>query len=138
MATKFEEGIGTVDGVNVTFYTSVPYQAGTLSYFLNGQLKGKDDDDGWFETDPTTGRVDLKEAPLPGDVHEPADDVVQFFYTPFGDVVERLVDQISFLVGRVREVQTVSGGIREVHRLQANLVEIDPIKGRLVVLDEVV
>jgi len=114
MPPKFEPGIGTVDGANKTFYTPTPYQAGTLALLLNGQLKVRDNDDGWFETDPSSGRVDLKEAPLPGDADEPADDVVQFYYIPIGDVQSQIVDQISFLKGRIREV----------HRLRATLYPV--------------
>ena len=127
MTPKFEPGIGTVDGANKTFYTPTPYQTGTLSYFLNGQLKQQANDDGWFETDPSSGRVDLKEAPLPGDAVEPADDVVQFYYISAADAALQVQDQIAFLKGRVREV----------YRLKVTLNPVDPIKGRLRVVDEV-
>lgn len=109
MPPKFEQGIGTVDGVNVTFYTSVPYQTGTLAMLLNGQLKVGENDDGWFETDPSIGRVDLKEPPQPGDAVEPADDVVQFFYIPADDTRLQIMDQITYLKGRLRDVHRLSG-----------------------------
>lgn len=111
MAAKFEPGIGTVDGVNKTFYTSEPYQAGTLVFLLNGQAKVRENDDGWFDTDPATGRVDLKEAPLPGDPDEPADDVVQFFYIPAADALAPVSDT-AYLLGRPRKTHHLKATLR--------------------------
>jgi hypothetical protein len=64
---RFEKLIGDIDGVNTTFTTSVPYQSGTIAVMLNGQLKDRTFDDGWIGTDPSSGIVDLKEAPIVGD-----------------------------------------------------------------------
>ena len=60
------EAIGTVDGVNVDFQTTVAYFPGTLWFFLNGQLIPRVDDDGGLVE---LGGVDvrLKEAPRAGD-----------------------------------------------------------------------
>ncbi len=73
MIIHTEVGLGIVDGANTTFFTSKPYQFGTVMYLLNGLLKVKEYDDGFVETDPLTGEIQLKEAPLTGDV-------VQFTY----------------------------------------------------------
>lgn len=74
---RFEVPAGAVDGGNTTFTTSVPYQPGTTAVFLNGLLLRPDLDDGWLETDPTTGVIDLKEAPRGTPV---CPDVVQVFF----------------------------------------------------------
>ncbi len=68
-----EVGLGAADGVNTVFFTSVPYAADTIDYRLNGQLKVRYYTDGFIETDPSTGEVQLNEAPQTGDV-------VQFTY----------------------------------------------------------
>jgi hypothetical protein len=65
---QFEVLTGTIDGVNTTFTTSVPYTPTTTAVFVSGQLKRPDLDDGWLETDPTTGTIDFKIAPIVGDV----------------------------------------------------------------------
>lgn len=38
MRPIFEQASGVVDGVNTDFWTSLPYTAGTLAVFLDGQL----------------------------------------------------------------------------------------------------
>ena len=70
---RFDVLSGTIDGANQVFTTPAPYAAGSTALFLNGQLKLDTNDDGWVETDPATGVLTLKEAPLAGDV-------VQAFY----------------------------------------------------------
>lgn len=72
----FEVPTGVVDGVNKTFYTSLPYSPRSTAVFLNGQLKRQDFEDGWVETDPSSGRIDLREAPK----ISVGPDVVQVFY----------------------------------------------------------
>ena len=62
---KLEEATGDVNGVNVTFFTSLSYQSGTLRLFFNGQLiRASDDGYGFTETNPSTGEFTLKEPPL--------------------------------------------------------------------------
>jgi hypothetical protein len=60
------EAVGTIDGVNVDFQTTVAYQAGTVWLFLNGQLIPRDNDDGGLVEQ---GGVDVRllEAPRVGD-----------------------------------------------------------------------
>lgn len=78
MATpRFEVALGVSDGVNLVFFTpTAPYLPGSVAVFLNGQLKRADFMDGWVETNPVTGEVDLLIAPLGG----APPDVVQIFY----------------------------------------------------------
>lgn len=61
-----EVASGDVNGVNDTFYTSVPYQSGTLKLWYNGILIRRDDDDGFIETNPATGEFQVKEPPEGG------------------------------------------------------------------------
>jgi len=72
---RIEEGVGVIDGVNVTFYTpTAPYGIGSVRYYLNGQLQTEDN---VVEVDPASGEVRVdgngQVPPRPGDV-------VQFFY----------------------------------------------------------
>jgi len=62
-----EVPIGDINGVNVTFYTSVAYQSGTLREWMNGILIRSSDDDGFTETNPATGEFQTKVALLNGD-----------------------------------------------------------------------
>lgn len=55
---------GPVDSSNRMFYTPTPYTPGTLAVFLNGQLKPRDQTDGYVETNPATGEFTMNEAPL--------------------------------------------------------------------------
>ena len=81
MATpRFEVPSGTIDGVNTTFTTSLPYQAGSLAVFINGLLMRADLLDGWVETAPTTGTFDLKEAPRVGPSGGGCEDVIKVFF----------------------------------------------------------
>ncbi len=99
----FEVLTGIIDGINKTFYTSVPYKSGSLAVLLNGQLKHKDRPKyGWIETSPSIGCVDLTTPPLLGDV-------VQAFF----------LDTSS------------AQPIEEVCTLRAVLVDVDAISGRI-------
>lgn len=74
---RFEVPSGTIDGVNTTFTTSVPYRAGSTAVFVNGILLKADLMDGWAETDPDSGIFDMSEAPVSFGV---SPDVVQVFF----------------------------------------------------------
>lgn len=81
MATpRFEVLSGTIDGVNTTFTVSTAYQPGSTAVFINGLLMREDLVDGWIETDPSTGTIDLKEAPRDGPSGGPCPDVLQMFF----------------------------------------------------------
>jgi hypothetical protein len=66
-----ELAIGTIDGNNVDFQTSVAYFPGTLFAYLNGQLLGQDDDDGPIELGGVNVR--MRRAPI-------SDDTLHFWY----------------------------------------------------------
>jgi len=55
-----------VDGVNTLFTTSLPYEAGSLQVYINGQLKEPSLVDGWVEMGGVN--VTLSEAPKTGDI----------------------------------------------------------------------
>lgn len=67
MPVKIEDAIGVVDGANQDFQTTLPYIAGTLFVFFNGQLQNDTDPDfGWSETGITMFR--MTKPPLVGDL----------------------------------------------------------------------
>lgn len=103
---RFEVASGAIDGVNTTFTVSVAYTPNTTAVFLNGKLYRKDWDDGWVETNPTLGVLDLNEAPVPGDV-------VQIFFT----------DTAAPLPGE--EVTTLHGVLMEVGELRGMLLDVE-------------
>jgi len=109
---RFEVPTGVVDGVNKTFYVSVPYVPGTTAVFLNGQLKRHDWDDGWVETDPWTGRIDLKEAPRVGSgLPYTCCDIVQVFFLDTSPVDES--SEITPLHGRIEADVSLQGLLSE-------------------------
>lgn len=63
----FESLTGTIDGVNTVFTASSAYIAGSTVVFLRAIPRIITNDDGWVETDPSTGIVTLNEAPLVDD-----------------------------------------------------------------------
>jgi hypothetical protein len=77
--SRKELAIGAVDGVNATFRTTWPYEPGTLKPFLNGWLLNTLSDNGFDETDPSSGIFDLKIPPRATPVDNP--DVVYVLYT---------------------------------------------------------
>lgn len=95
---KFEVATGAIDGVNTTFYVSVPYAPNTVAVLLNGMALRKDYANGWIETDPTLGKLNLKEAPLLGDIiqvffsYTPADGQLDLLGTPRFEVASGVVD----------------------------------------------
>lgn len=60
-ASVIDELSGTIDGVNKVFTTPAAYKTGSVVIFINGQLKRRDDDDGWTELG--SNQIELKEAP---------------------------------------------------------------------------
>lgn len=144
MLPRFENANGTVDGVNLTFYTpTFPYQAGSLAVFFNGQLKRADLMDGWVETSPSTGRFDLLIAPLDSDV-------LQVFYldlsspvtietevTPMRGVIRALGDlegrlsEETVILGEVRAAGSLFGSVLEVTSMQGVIMDTQVVQGKL-------
>lgn len=135
---RFEVPTGDIDGVNTTFYTAVPYQAGSIAYFCNGVLLRRPDDDGWTETDPSTGRVDLSEAPLVGDT-------VQFFYLDTAPPLPS--EEITAILGTIVAVVEVAGTILDADTVEGRVLDaaisatIEPdlmLDGRIVEIQRIV
>jgi hypothetical protein len=104
---RFEVPSGTIDGVNTVYTVSMPYGAGTTAVFINGQLMEKSLDDGWFETDPTSGVVTLKEAPRSSGA---CPDVIQIFFL---DTAAPLPEsQVCKLKGYIKSSPTLRGSLR--------------------------
>lgn len=68
---------GLVDGTNVIFETNVPYLAGSVRVFVNGQLKTKALQDGWVELGGK--KIRMLEAPK---AFPRFPDVLQAYYIP--------------------------------------------------------
>ena len=89
--TRIVTAGGAIDGVNVKFYTPVPYVPGSTTYILNGRTRRADLDDGYTESSPGTGEITVSEAPLPGDV-------VQIFFTDTAPSVSSPIEKLSAAV----------------------------------------
>lgn len=120
---RFEVGIGAIDGANLVFHVSVPYQPGTVAYFLNGQLKRADYDDGWSESDPATGEITLKEAPQSANFS----DVVQFFFIDTSPVLPESV--LTSLRGRLIQAAEISASIAMLEAVGGTLEQLQGITG---------
>ena len=101
---RFEVPTGAVDGVNTVYYVSLPYVAGSTAVWLNGILLERTLDDGWTESDPSTGEITLKEAPQGSGA---CPDVIQVF---FKDTTEDAPETVvEVLVGTIEEDAGISG-----------------------------
>lgn len=113
---RYEVPAGVIDGVNTVFTTLSSYVPGSTAYFLNGQLKRPDYDDGWVETSPAGGVFTVKEAPE-------VDDVVQLFYLDSTislvsveevcDIMGILVEEDDAIEGQVEDESPISGAVEE-------------------------
>lgn len=131
---KFEVPVGAINGVNTTFFVSTPYSSGSTAFFLNGQLKRIDFDDGWFETNPASGEVTAKEPPVTGDV-------VQIFYLDTspalpGEEVTPLRGRITSLggsavAGRLRDSEVLVGAVLLSGGVGGRLIDPEPVGGLL-------
>ena len=81
---RLEQAIGVVNGINLDFEVPVAYMSGSLVVFRNGQQLKRELDNGWIETDPTTGKFQMKIAPLapyPGSLDDCGDIIFAYFNT---------------------------------------------------------
>jgi hypothetical protein len=117
---RFEPVTGTVDGVNKLFRTFVPYTAGTLAVFLNGQLLKQEHNDGWVENDPWRGYFSYKIAPLTGDVP-------QVFYLAL-EGTEGTQEQISRVIVTLEEVDNAVGYFQDSGKLVVQSVEGESVQ----------
>jgi hypothetical protein len=101
----------------------VPYVANTTAVFVNGKMYRRDWDDGWLETSPSHGVVELKEAPLPGDV-------VQIFFTDTASPQPE--EEVTIISGCLVEVDQFRGKLSEAEMRLGRVYELDGLDGRLV------
>ena len=101
---RIEEGVGTIDGANTTFFTpTAPYGAGSVRYYLNGQLA---EEVCVTEVDPASGEIEVDTAPRVGDV-------VQFFYDDESSAAPPEAGRtIRPIVGRIEAVYELHGSLR--------------------------
>jgi hypothetical protein len=123
----FEVPSGAINGVNVVFNVSQPYQPGTTAVFLNGLLLRPDYTDGWVESDPATGEVTLKEPPR---VTKITPDVVQVFYIDTSPaVLEATI--VCRLVGRLEDKTELTGHLAPSEPLRGSLDVSGALAGHL-------
>ena len=129
----FEIPVGVIDGVNLIFTVSTPYQPGSTAVFLNGQLKTKGLDDGWAETDPIAGSITMKEAPrgTPG-----CPDVVQVFFLDTSPALpETVIEHLTGTIGDGAPEDTLQGELLPEVLLGAAVDDSDGLLGAIL-LDE--
>lgn len=144
---KFETPTGTIDGANTVFFVSQPYVPGSTAVWINGILLDKSLDDGWIESDPSTGEITFKEAPQGSGA---CPDVLQVFYKDTSEdspetVIEEIcgvVEDFSSLDGNLFEIEdtlfgvlsgdlVVSGLLQEEASVVFGVLEDDTITGIL-------
>jgi hypothetical protein len=128
---RFEVPAGAVNGTNVIFTVSQPYQPGSTAVFNNGLLMEQTLDDGWFETSPATGVVTLKEAPSGTPAAFP--DVIQVFYLDTSPALPET--EVTPLFGRLREVDFLDAQIFSLTELPARIEEVAGLRGMAVPAD---
>ena len=138
----FQLASGVANGGNKTFYTTsngvtiVPYTAGTLAVYLNGQLLYDRSGNPWAETDPATGRFDFDDAPLT------SDDVAVFFLDTSAPVVDAVdcihifgsLEPLGELDGTLEGRADIFGSLEERFQLSGNL-DVFELFGDLDVVD---
>lgn len=142
---RHEIPTGSIDGVNTVFYVSQPYVVGSTAVFLNGVLMERTLDDGWDETDPSTGEITLKEAPRSSGA---CPDVIQVFYKDTSeDSPETVITEICGtlegevgLTGTLLQSDLLCGVIGAETALSGTLVDDVPsqLQGVLAASDELV
>ena len=122
----FEVPSGTINGINTVFTVSMAYGLGSTAVFINGQLMERSLDDGWFETDPSTGVVTLKEAPRSSGA---CPDVIQIFYL---DTAAPLPETQCFkLKGYIRHLLPLRGSLADAQVMRGTIDSTRKISGRV-------
>ena len=122
---------GVVDGVNTVFTVSLPYNPGSTAVFNNGLLQERSLEDGWFETNPATGVITLKEAPR--DTPAGCPDIIQVFYLDTSAALPET--EVTPLSGRLRAVDDLRGRLFELDAWRGRIKELDEMTGVLIATD---
>lgn len=143
---RFELLVGTIDGVNKVFTTTVPYTAGSVAVYDNGILQFHASGNPWTETDPSTGTVTLEFAPKPGDQVAasyfdttptvPETEVTELCgeLCPVDDLTGTLNPE-ALLAGSLSETDDLDGTLNPATELEGTLDEVDFLEGVLEVCD---
>lgn len=107
---KFAVPTGAINGINTVFNVGEAYKPGSVAAFYNGLIIRKDDDDGWTESDPSTGEVTLTSPPL-------SLDTVNIFYIDTSPAAPETV------------LDSIFGLLKPVDDLIGNLTETDDLIG---------
>lgn len=120
---RFEVPAGAIDGLNRSFRVLYPYVEGSAAVYLNGNLLPKGDwDNSFIELNPDLGIVQLNEAPVDGDD-------VQIFY--LDRTLAPTFVEVSKLVGKIREADSVLGSIQASLPMRATIGGIGSINGKV-------
>lgn len=140
MIPRTETAVGTIDGVNTSFSATAAYTSGTLSVYLNGQLKRPDLDDGFIESNPSTGAFTMKEPPLSGDVlqvryldtsaPQPGEEV-QGFVAVIIDLEEMVavVSDVDVMRAQFGDQDNMSGTLADVDPLSSTVIDVEAMSG---------
>lgn len=125
---RFEVPAGAVDGVNTVFSVSMPYAIGSTAVFRNGLLQQRDLDDGWFETDPDTGVVTMKEPPSAFGYP----DIIQIFFLDRSPTPAPPPGSVAFnLKGIIRASKSMRASLAPSLQITGHISSAKPLQGHL-------
>lgn len=111
--TRVEIAVGTVDGVNLTFFTQSPYVPNTVRVFTNGVAEGPEC---VIEINPSTGEVLLDPEILPK-----VGDTIMFLWEDAASAREDLQYLVEGLEGTITTEALLEGYIEEEQDLHGEL-----------------
>ena len=94
---------GAIDGINAVFTTSVPYQAGSLAVWLNGQ----ESLGCYTETDPSTGTFTMLAPFIPRTGAWGSDSLAVDYNDPSTEAEIVEVDRIACVISEPEPIQAV-------------------------------
>jgi len=103
MGQVVEVPSGVIDGVNPVFTTSVPYQAGSLAVWLNGQ----ESLGCYSETDPSAGTFTMLAPFIPRTGAWGSDSLAVDYNDPSTEAETREVDRIACVISEPDPIQAV-------------------------------
>ena len=99
--------VGTVDGVNDTFFTSIPYLPGSLALFFNGMLMRPGT---YIESDPSTGEFRITEPTrIPRVFGTGCDSLIATFFDTNDDVI---VEEVVEIAGSVSADAAIDASVQ--------------------------
>ena len=110
---RIEEAVGTINGVNDTFFTLTPYLASSVRLFINGQLLRK----GCLtEVSGSSGEIRIETASIPR-----VGDVVQLAWIDAASAAAECSGLVQVLYAKLEPEESISGCLYEERRLSGYL-----------------